>query len=102
MALEIPGIKLSLAIAGLFGGVVSLKYVAPLTKWQGCLAVLSGAACAIYLTPLAVDYFKLSATGEHGTAFLIGLTSMNLIPGFLKLTEKFRETGEPPLGPGAK
>ena len=35
--IEIPGIKLGVAIAGLAGGVVSLSYVKPLSKWQGCL-----------------------------------------------------------------
>ena len=94
MALEIPGIKLTVAIAGFAGGVVSLSYVKPLTKWQAFLAVFTGAVCSNYLTPLVVEYFKPYPTGEGGTAFLVGLTSMNLIPGVIKLSERFREKPE--------
>lgn len=94
MAWEIPGIKLGLAIAGLAGGVVSLSYVKPLTRWQAILAVFTGAVCAVYLTPLAISYFQLSDAGEHGAAFLLGLTAMNIVPGFIKLSEKFRANPE--------
>jgi hypothetical protein len=94
MTLEIPGIKLGLAIAGLAGGVVSLSYVKPLTKTQAVLAVFTGAVCAAYLTPLAIDHFSLSPAGEHGAAFLIGVTALNIVPGFIKLSERFRSNPE--------
>lgn len=92
--IEIPGVKLGLAIAGLAGGVVSLSYVKPLNKWQAVLAVFTGAVCAAYLTPLAISYFTLSPAGEHGAAFLIGVTSLNLVPGFIKLSDRFRSNPE--------
>ena len=94
MALEIPGIKLGLALAGLAGGVVSLSYIKPLTKWQAFLAVFTGAVSAAYITPLIVNYFNLSSTGEHGAAFLIGLVAMNLIPGIIKLSDRFKTNPE--------
>ena len=92
--IEIPGIKLGLAVAGLAGGVVSLSYVKPLSKWQAFLAVFTGAVCSAYLTPLAIAYFSLTPAGEHGAAFLIGLTAMNIVPGFVRLSEKFKNSPE--------
>lgn len=94
MALEIPGIKLGLALAGLAGGVVSLSYIKPLTKWQAFLAVFTGAVSAAYITPLIVNYFSLSSSGEHGAAFLTGLVAMNLIPGIIKLSDRFKTNPE--------
>jgi hypothetical protein len=92
--LEIPGVKFGVAIAGLAGGVVSLSYVKPLSKWQAFLAVFTGAVCSAYLTPLVVDYFHFSPTAEHGAAFLVGLTAMNIIPGIIKLSDRFKSNPE--------
>lgn len=94
MALEIPGIKLGLALAGLAGGVVSLSYIKPLTKWQAFLAVFTGAVSAAYTTPLIASYFNLAPAAEHGAGFLIGLVAMNLIPGIIKLSDRFKTNPE--------
>ena len=58
------------------------------------LAVFTGTVCSAYLTPLVVDYFHFGPTAEHGAGFLVGLTAMNIIPGIIKLSERFKEKPE--------
>lgn len=87
------GVKLATAVAGFAGGIVSLSFVRNLTPGQGVLAVFTGCASASYLTPLALHHiFNVSDNRplENGVAFLIGITAMNLIPGFIKLSQMWK------------
>lgn len=87
---SILGLKIAPAVAGFAGGVVSLSFLRALTTGQAILAVFTGAASSAYLTPWGLHYFTLPPQVENGVAFLIGLTAMNLIPGFIRLAEIFR------------
>lgn len=87
------GLKTASLVAGFAGGVVSLSFVKNLTPMQGVLAVFTGVVSSAYFTPLAMHYlFSGSAVVplENGVAFVIGLTAMNVIPGFIKLSEIFK------------
>lgn len=84
------GIKADATIAGLIGGVISLSFLRDLTPFKAFLAILTGSACAAYLTPLVVVYFRLGESGEHAAAFLTGLLGMNILAGLFKLSERFR------------
>lgn len=83
------GVKLASLVAGFAGGVVSLSFVRELTKLQAALAVLTGALCAGYLTPVLGLYLP-PAVPEPTLAFLVGLTAMNIVPGLIRLSELFR------------
>lgn len=95
-AAGVLGVKYSALVAGFAGGVISLAYLKELTKAQMVLAVLAGSASAGYLTPVAIPMLaravgiEASPAFENAAAFLLGLTSMNLIPGVLHLSEIFR------------
>lgn len=78
------GIKLSTIVAGFAGGIVSLAFLQGLSRKQAVLAVLVGCLTAVYLTPVAVYEMNLGPQFENGTAFLLGLSAMNLIPLFKK------------------
>lgn len=80
------GVKYASLIAGLAGAVVSLTYLKELTKWQMVLAVVTGALVAGYITPVVTWYFSLEEVLSNGMSFLIGLTSMNIVPGIMKLS----------------
>lgn len=86
------GVKVAHAVAGFAGGVITLSFIKNLSPFQGISAVFTGFVTAVYLTPLGTNllnsYTKdpLSEPSELGMAFLLGLTAMNLIPGFLKLS----------------
>ncbi len=100
----ILGVKYAALVAGFAGGVVSLAYLRELSRMQMALAVLSGSACAGYLTPVAIPVIAgaigVSATPalENAAAFLVGLTSMNLIPGLMRLSELFRQNPAGAIG----
>lgn len=89
--LEIPGVKLGLTVAGFAGGVASLSYLRPLSKLQATISVLTGALFATYVTPVVTQQFGLQQPAEHGAAFVLGLCSMNIIPGVLKASEYLRD-----------
>lgn len=74
------GIKISLAVAGFCGGLVSLAFLEGLTRKQAVLAVLVGCFTAIYGTPAIMLWFNVNPQLENATAFLAGLTAMNIIP----------------------
>lgn len=87
------GVTLAFAVAGFWGGVVSLSFIKNLTALQGVIAVLTGVASASYFTPIAVQFFLSSNPGvakENAVAFIIGLTAMNIIPGIIKVSEMWR------------
>lgn len=91
------GVKLASLVAGFAGGVVSLSFVRQLSRWQAILAVLTGSLSAGYLTPV-VQLYLPSAVPEPTLAFLVGLTSMNLIPGILALSDRFKRDPQLPGG----
>lgn len=97
------GLKVGSLVAGFAGGVVSLSFLKGLSHQQAVLAVFTGVASAAYLTPLAMHYVlpgQIDTPIEKGTAFLIGLTAMNIIPGFLKLSEIFKRDPRSFIGGG--
>lgn len=84
------GMKTSVMVAGFAGGVVSLSYLRELSCLQMGMAVLAGTVTSGYLTPLAQHWITMPTEAENAVAFLIGLTAMNIVPGFLKLSEIFK------------
>lgn len=91
------GVKAASLIAGFAGGVVSLSFVRQLTRLQAFLAVVTGSLSAGYLTPV-VQLYLPGAIPEPTLAFLVGLTSMNLIPGILAISDRFRRDPQLPGG----
>lgn len=91
---SIFGIKLAFAVAGFWGGVVSLSFIKNLSPKQGVLAVLTGIASAGYGTPIAAHYIldsEPSSAMANAIAFVIGLTAMNLIPGIVRWSEIWKK-----------
>jgi len=85
------GIKLATAAAGFLGAVASLSAIKPLSRTSAFMAVLTGAAVAGYITPVAAHYLTMPEELQNGAAFVLGLTSMHIVPGLLKLGEMFRD-----------
>lgn len=80
--LEQLGIKTAVLIAGIAGGIASLKRKSDLNFWERFLAVLTGGFTANYLTPLAAEWINLSTNTHYGLAFLLGyggLASVELL-----------------------
>lgn len=95
--LEQMGIKTILFIAGIAGGITSLKKKSDLSWWERFLAVLSGGFTANYLTPLAAEWINLSQNTHYGLAFLLGyggLASVELLWKRLHKNDKKEENNE--------
>lgn len=88
---EIPGLKVGTLLAGFLGAIVSLRFLQNLTIIQALLSVVTGAVVAGYTAPVVQLYLSLSQPMEHGLGFLLGLTAMNLVPGIVRLTDRFKE-----------
>ena len=96
----ILGVKLAALVAGFAGGVVSLSFVRELTGRQAALAVFTGTVTANYLTPVVAGYFDAVRAYENPSAFIVGLTAMNIIPGLLKLSDAFKRDPRSFMGGG--
>ncbi|MGC1550826.1 MAG: hypothetical protein WA777_20075 [Rhodanobacter sp.] len=74
------GIKLVPTVAGFAGGVVSLAFIQNLTKPQAVMSVVVGLLSANYLNPVAVAKLSITPDLQGGSAFVIGLCAMSIIP----------------------
>lgn len=81
--------KYTYAVSGFFGGLVSLRFVTALSWWGALSSVGTGAICAQFLAPIAIRYWGTPQELQGGVAFLIGLTSMNLVPALIKASTLF-------------
>lgn len=87
------GIDIAILIAGLSGGLVSLRKDEKLSTKQKILTVLSGGLIATYLTPIFLRLAeKLIGTDtkiEYGLAFVIGYMGLKAIE--LLITKLFKQ-----------
>jgi hypothetical protein len=73
------GIKLSVLVAGLIGGIVSLTYEEKISFKRAILLIITGASTAAYLQPLAEHYVQIPENLSSGLGFILGLISMRVI-----------------------
>lgn len=67
-------------IAGLVGAFIAMRLDKQLATWHGKLFFLvSGMACAYYVTPLAMAQWKISADFSEGIGFLLGAFGSSLL-----------------------
>lgn len=103
------GIKLSVLIAGLMGGVVSLTYEEKISTSRAILLILAGASTAAYLQPLAENVINIPQNLSTGLGFVLGLVSMKVIDAimlnakdyvnkYLKVNAKHTPNGDSPSG----
>jgi hypothetical protein len=84
------GINIGLLVAGFAGGVVSTYFATNLTRTQAVGSIVCSILTAAYATPAAIAYFGIQQEPyKFGTAFLIGLFTMSLIPAIKALGAKY-------------
>lgn len=76
---QMLGIKLSVLLAGLIGGVVSLTYEEKMSTKRALILILAGASTAAYLQPIAEHFANIPENLSTGLGFVLGLVSMKLI-----------------------
>ena len=75
------GVKISTAVFGFAGGIISLAFVRDLSRVQAAISVVIGLVTSIALTPVIAGWVGLNHPGiENGVAFLLGLCAMSVLP----------------------
>lgn len=83
------GIKLSVLMSGLVGGIISLTYEERISAQRAFFLILGGASTAAYLQPLAEHYLGIPENFSSGLGFVLGLTAMKILDFIIRNTEKF-------------
>ncbi len=76
---EILGSKISVIIAGFFGGVISMAFVENMPVSTRYLAVFSGVTCAMFFTPLVLRAWLFLGDFEPAVAFILGIGGMAIV-----------------------
>lgn len=65
-------------VAGLFGGIVSLRFFDKLSMWGRIGTVFGAATAAHFATPFVAAFFEVAPHNEGGIGFLVGLFGMSI------------------------
>jgi hypothetical protein len=96
-------IKLSYLLAGAAGGIVRAFLIGS-GFYAAFSSVIIGTLTAVYMTqPVAAVYAKLfgfpmEPNFLHGVAFVVGLTSMLMCEGFVRVARRWAKEGKLPTG----
>lgn len=72
--------KVSLLIASLLGGIVSLKYLRPTaTRTERVISFLWACAGTYYSAPAMINYLKLDEWLQNVVAFTLGIFFMQIV-----------------------
>ena len=74
------GVKLATAVFGFAGAVVSLAFIKDMTRLQALVSVVVGFVTSVAVTPAIAEWVGLHSGVENGTAFVVGLCAMSVIP----------------------
>jgi hypothetical protein len=79
--LKEQGINVGLAIAGLFGALLTTSKTAGLNMGRSVISIVGGAASANYVTPLLLKITKLDDSPQYGfaMAFLLGFAGLRAV-----------------------
>lgn len=90
----ISGQDLGLLISGFLGGAVYVLLTKNLSRAQMFTSIFVGLCTAYYLTPLVVSgittvfSIKFDPRMENGIAFILGITSLYVIPAIIRKINK--------------
>lgn len=91
------GINIAISIAGLFGSLLMIGKTAA-QQWRTTIfSMLSGVACANYITPLILDMTKMDVKYQVSVGFVLGflgLRSVELISKKFLKDNKDKEDGK--------
>lgn len=73
------GINHRIIFPAFLGAVVQIKRFSGMTWFKSISSVLIGSICAIYLTPLALNFLPLEWDVESSVSFLIGYGGISIL-----------------------
>ena len=85
--LSAAGIKIPTLLAGLAGGLSSLRFISDLSHWQKATCVIFGGVQADYFAPFIADYFG-SPQHETTIGYAVGLFGLSLTAAIFDALKK--------------
>lgn len=77
--IEQLGINIAISIAGLFGSLIMIGKTAA-QQWRTTIfSMLSGIACANYITPLILDMTKMDVKYQVSVGFVLGFLGLRSV-----------------------
>ena len=94
------GMQNDALLAGLFGGLVSLMHLAPMTRLRMALSLATAAVFGAFLAPIAhaasLNYFPYLKTAGEGlrlaSSFVLGMVAQIAIPALFKILQRKTES----------
>ena len=71
-------------ISGAIGGFFSLRWLAPISAWNGAVAVLFAAVVSNYTAAPLHQYFAIKGLHEGGVGAFVGLFALSLAAALFK------------------
>jgi len=91
MLWEALGIKVSILLSGIAGGVVSLTYEDKIPPIRAIGMIFCGGATAAYTQPVLTHYLSLDDVYANAIGFFLGLVSMKIVGILLSFLEHFKK-----------
>lgn len=77
--IEQLGINIAISIAGLFGSLLMIGKTAAQTWKTTVFSMLSGVACANYITPIILDMTKMPVKYQVSVGFVLGFLGLRSV-----------------------
>ena len=88
---EALGIKISILLSGIAGGVVSLTYEDKIPPLRAIGMIFCGGATAAYTQPVLTHYLRLEEVYANAIGFFLGLVSMKLVAVILNALDYLKK-----------
>ncbi len=92
--IEQLGINIAISIAGLFGSLLMIGKTAAQTWKTTIFSMISGVACANYITPIILDITRMSEKYEVSIGFVLGFLGLRSVEIISKKFIKDIKNGE--------
>lgn len=87
------GINIAISIAGLFGSLLMIGKTAAQTWKTTVFSMISGVACANYITPIVLDISRIDIKYQVSVGFVLGFLGLRSVE---IISKKFIKDGNKP------
>lgn len=91
--IEQLGINIAISIAGLFGSLLMIGKTAAQTWKMTIFSMLSGIACANYITPIILDMTRMDVKYQVSVGFVLGFLGLRSVEMISKKLIKEEKNG---------
>lgn len=82
------GVKISVLVSGIVGGIISLTFEQKISFVKALVMIFTGASTTAVTYPALESYFSIQPAFANGLGFLLGLIAMRLIDLIMAIVDK--------------